>query len=128
MGKGTPTSPDEPKYAESSTQDAHHMMFGHYWNSTRDVPPSSISQGNKKICNCVNHQASQWPMDHAIIKLPSCTYKCPYCPAFDDELDPVPQAAKVRAHIKRVHVRKESEFPGLTVQPARAANASRTSR
>ncbi|KAJ6185424.1 Major facilitator superfamily domain general substrate transporter [Penicillium mononematosum] len=77
-------------------------------------------QENKKLCACDDHQACQWPMEHAVITIPPCAYKCPYCPKFDDLMCKDPQVVKLRAHIKRDHLkRKPQDFLGLTVTPGR---------
>ncbi|KAK4868706.1 hypothetical protein LT330_006908 [Penicillium expansum] len=93
-------------------------------------------QETKKLCACEDHQASQWPMEHAVITIPPCAYKCPYCPKFDDRETSVAQVVKLRAHIKRDHLvrlsfvddlrhtdiyqkKKPDEFIGLSVTPGR---------
>ncbi|CAP96481.1 hypothetical protein PCH_Pc21g15840 [Penicillium rubens Wisconsin 54-1255] len=107
-------------------------MYGHYWRSSRPVPPTKWIQENKKLCACGDHQPCQWPMEHAVITIPPCAYKCPYCPKFDDLMCKKPQVVKLRAHIKRDHLvryiysqmnglrhRKSDEAPRATIESHR---------
>ncbi|KAJ5512170.1 Major facilitator superfamily domain general substrate transporter [Penicillium fimorum] len=110
VSQPTVTTPEHPYYG----------LYGHYWKASRDVPPIKWLPKNKKLCACDDHQASQWPMDHAVITIPPCAYKCPYCPKFDALDTTDPQVVKLRAHIKRNYLKKmPDEFPGLTVTPGR---------
>ncbi|KAJ5146442.1 uncharacterized protein N7515_001006 [Penicillium bovifimosum] len=85
--------------------------------------PSNRSDGRnegKKLCSCELHTPFQWPMDHAVIALRPCTYKCPYCPEFDDLEDTTPRVSEVQQHIQEVHLVNVDEFPGLTIVATRA--------
>ncbi|KAJ5803858.1 uncharacterized protein N7518_000161 [Penicillium psychrosexuale] len=113
------TTPSESQPTEPAPTSPYYGMYGHYWKSNRNVPPTKWLQESKKLCACDTHQASQWPMEHALITIPRCAYKCPYCPKFDTLDSTEPQVVKLRAHIKR----KPYEFLGLAVTPARVTKA-----
>ncbi|CRL29467.1 unnamed protein product [Penicillium camemberti] len=120
MTKDTSKTPAEPQPTEAAPESPYYGMYGHYWKSNRDVPPTKWLEENKKLCACDEHQASQWPMEHAIITIPPCAYKCPYCPKFDNLETTNSQVVKLRAHIKRDHLKKmPHEFLGLSVTPGR---------
>ncbi|KAI2695469.1 hypothetical protein DTO013E5_6059 [Penicillium roqueforti] len=113
------TTPSESQLTGPGPTSPFYGMYGHYWKSNRDVPPTKWLQESKKLCACDAHQASQWPMEHALITIPRCAYKCPYCPKFDTLDSTEPQVVKLRAHIKR----KSYEFLGFAVTPARVTKA-----
>ncbi|OQD72115.1 hypothetical protein PENPOL_c001G03590 [Penicillium polonicum] len=120
MTKDISTTSAKSQPTEAAPASPYYGMYGHYWKSNRDVPPTKWLQENKKLCACDAHQASQWPMEHAIITIPPCAYKCPYCPKFDKLETTNPQVVKLRAHIKRDHLkRKPEDFLGLSVTPGR---------
>ncbi|CAG7974911.1 unnamed protein product [Penicillium nalgiovense] len=123
MTNDSSTIPSEPQPTEAAPANPYYGMYGHYWKSSRAVPPTKWLQENKKLCACDDHQACQWPMEHAVITIPPCAYKCPYCPKFDDLMCKNPQVVKLRAHIKRDHLRKPQDFLGLTVTPGRVTKA-----
>ncbi|KAJ5165542.1 uncharacterized protein N7500_007372 [Penicillium coprophilum] len=117
-------TPSEFQPAETTLEHAYYGLYGHYWKASRDIPPTKWLPKNKKLCACDDHQSTQWPMDHAVITVPPCAYKCPYCPKFDTLGTTDPQVVKLRGHIKRDHLKKNPhEFPGLTVTPGRVTKA-----
>ncbi|KAJ9485809.1 hypothetical protein VN97_g7541 [Penicillium thymicola] len=67
MTKDTSTTPALSQPTEPAPTSPYYGMYGHYWKLNRDVSPTKWIQESKKLCACDEHQASQWPMEHAII-------------------------------------------------------------
>ncbi|OQE35402.1 hypothetical protein PENCOP_c013G02499 [Penicillium coprophilum] len=116
-------TPSEFQPTETTLEHGYYGLYGHYWKASRDVSLTKWLAKNKKLCACDDHQSTQWPMDQAVITIPPCAYKCPYCPKFDTLGTTDPQVVKLCAHTERDHKINPYEFPGLTVTLGRVTKA-----
>ncbi|KAJ5207217.1 hypothetical protein N7472_003665 [Penicillium cf. griseofulvum] len=86
-------------------------LRGFYWvRADPKVQPNYWIQ-RKKLCECRQHFSTQWPVDHVVITIPACAFKCPYCTALDNqEKDQRPCPGRVKRHISAAHIKKQGDF------------------
>ncbi|KAJ5685128.1 hypothetical protein N7536_007747 [Penicillium majusculum] len=135
MTKNTPTTPAESQPTEAAPGSPYYGVYGHYWKSNRDVPPTKWLRIRSSALVMSTSQANGRWNTRSLQFLP-CAYKCPYCPKFDNLETTTPQVVKLRAHIKRDHLvrlsvvdglrytdiyqkKKPHDFLGLSVTPGR---------
>ncbi|KAJ5838457.1 uncharacterized protein N7525_003645 [Penicillium rubens] len=84
-------------------------LRGFYWTRIDPKVQPNYWVQRKKVCACRQHSSTQWPVDHAMIEIPPCAFRCPYCTALDTA-NGRPQPGRVKRHISTAHIRKQGDF------------------
>ncbi|KAJ5964673.1 uncharacterized protein N7479_004549 [Penicillium vulpinum] len=86
-------------------------LRGYYWMRTDPEMQPNYWVQRKKVCECRQHFPAQWPVDHVVIRIPACAFRCPYCTALDNvEKDQRPCPSRVKRHISTTHIKKQADF------------------
>ncbi|CRL18070.1 unnamed protein product [Penicillium camemberti] len=94
---------------------------GDCWQSSRPIEPTFWAP-NAKLCDCPEHSETTWPAEHAILFIPNCAKRCPYCPWKSGKSAKVGSPAPmVRRHIRQYHLKHGNYYPGITVDPLRVS-------
>ncbi|KGO77541.1 hypothetical protein PITC_059810 [Penicillium italicum] len=118
--------PDEastaPTGVANGLPNASSWPFDACWHSTRPIEPTFWAP-NAKLCDCPEHFETTWPAEHAILFIPDCAKRCPYCPWKTEKSAKVGSPAPMlRRHIRQYHLKDHADdFPGVTVDPLRVS-------
>ncbi|KAJ9481614.1 hypothetical protein VN97_g11856 [Penicillium thymicola] len=100
-------------------------LRGYYWMRIDPKVQPNYWVQHKKVCECRDHFSTQWPVDHVIVQLPECAFRCPYCTALDNlEREKRPCPGRVKRHISAAHIRRQGNFyVGLQITLADRSDA-----
>ncbi|CAI7612586.1 unnamed protein product [Penicillium viridicatum] len=94
---------------------------GDCWKSSRPIEPTFWAP-NAKLCDCPEHAETTWPAEHAILLIPDCAKRCPYCPWKTEKSAKIGNPAPmVRRHIRQYHLKHGNYYPGITVESLRGS-------
>ncbi|CDM26948.1 unnamed protein product [Penicillium roqueforti FM164] len=86
-------------------------LCGFYWMRIDPKVQPNYWVQPKKLCECWEHFPTQWPVDHVMIQIPACAFRCPYCTALDNvEKEGRPCPVRVKRHINAAHIRRQRDF------------------
>ncbi|KAJ5878195.1 hypothetical protein N7455_001660 [Penicillium solitum] len=114
--------PDEAQTGiATAVPDVSSWPHGDCWKSSRPIEPTFWAP-NAKLCDCPEHSETTWPAEHAILLIPDCAKRCPYCPWKTDRSAKVGNPAPmVRRHIRQYHLKHGNYYPGITVDSLRVS-------
>ncbi|KAJ5411073.1 uncharacterized protein N7487_005432 [Penicillium crustosum] len=112
--------PDEAQTGiATAVPDVSSWPHGDCWQSSRPIEPTFWAP-NAKLCDCPEHSETTWPAEHAILFIPDCAKRCPYCPWKTDKSAKVGNPAPmVRRHIRQYHLKHGNYYPGISVESLR---------
>ncbi|KAG0160971.1 hypothetical protein PDIDSM_8503 [Penicillium digitatum] len=120
------TEPDlastAPTRITTGLPDASSWPYADCWHSTRPIEPAFWAP-NSKLCDCPEHSETTWPAEHAVLFIPDCAKRCPYCPWKTEKSakagNPAPM---LRRHMRQYHLKEHrDDYPGITVDPLRVS-------
>ncbi|KAI2742766.1 hypothetical protein DTO013E5_4889 [Penicillium roqueforti] len=92
---------------------------GDCWKSSRPTEPTSWAP-NAKLCDCPQHPETTWPAEHAILFIPDCAKRCPYCSWKTEKTAKIGNPAPMlRRHIRQYHLKEGDKYPGISVDQIR---------
>ncbi|KAJ9490929.1 hypothetical protein VN97_g2333 [Penicillium thymicola] len=114
--------PDEAQTGiATAVLDVSSWPHGDCWKSSRPIEPTFWAP-NAKLCDCPEHSETTWPAEHAILFIPDCAKRCPYCPWKTEKSAKVGNPAPMlRRHIRQYHLKHGNYYPGITVDPIRVS-------